>query len=483
MKRRGLRFKVPPMSDTPPVPADPVPGCELRRKPIVVTHTTVVRLALPMTLANMSTPLLGFVDAAVIGRLGQPALLGAIAAAAVIFDFVFWGLGFLRLGTAGMTAQAVGAGDRDEERATLVRALLLAVALGLLVILLQKPIAAIAFAALGATPEVTAAARGYYDIRIWSAPFALVNYVVLGAVIGRGRTDIGLLLQVLINLGNIVLNVTLVAGLGLGVRGSATGTLVAEGLGAAAGLLVLLRLHGRFAIDWRRAADRVALRRMLGVNRDIMIRSASLIFAFAFFTAQGARGGDVTLAANAVLMNLFLVSAFFLDGFATAAEQMCGQSVGAGDGAGFRRAVGLTSLWCVIFSGGVTCLAFAGGGLFVDVVSTSPAVREAARAFLPFAALTPLVGAMAFEFDGVFIGATWTRAMRDLMLASLAIYLALFFALRPFGNTGLWLALLGFLGARGALQGWRYGALTRATFGNGRARGGPMAADAAEPSR
>ena len=438
---------------------------EARR--VTVTHATVARLALPMTLAHMSTPLLGFADAAVIGRLGQPALLGAIAAAAVIFDFVFWALGFLRLGTAGMTAQAVGAGDVAEQRATLLRSLLLALVLAALVVVLQKPIAAIAFAALDATPAVTAAARAYYDIRIWSAPFALVNYVVLGAVIGRGRADIGLLLQILINLGNIAFNVTLVAGFGLGVRGSAFGTLTAEGIGAAVGLLVVARLYGRFAIDWAGLRDAAALRRMVGVNRDIMIRSASLIFAFAFFTAQGARGGDVVLAANAVLMNLFLISAYFLDGFATAAEQMCGQSVGAGDGAGFRRAVALTSLWCAAFSAAATVLALAGGGAFIDLVSTSPAVRAAARADLVFAALTPICGAMAFEFDGVFIGATWTRDMRNLMLAALAIYFGLFFALRPFGNAGLWTALLGFLVARGLLQGWRYRVLVAATFPHG----------------
>ncbi len=431
---------------------------------VAVTHAAVIRLALPMTLAHMSTPLLGFADAAVIGRLGEPALLGAIAAAAVIFDFVFWGLGFLRMGTAGLTAQAVGAGDLAAERATLLRALLLALGLGTLLIALQRPIASVAFAALGATPAVTAAARSYYDIRIWSAPFALTNYVVLGAVIGRGRTDLGLVLQVLINLSNIALNVALVAGAGLGVRGSAVGTLLAEGVGAAVGLAVLARLHGRFAVDWAALRDRAALSRMLGVNRDIMIRSAALIFAFAFFTAQGARGGDVVLAANAVLMNLFLISAYFLDGFATAAEQMCGQSVGAGDGAGFRRAVGITALWCAAFSGAVTLIAFAGGGLFIDVVTTSPAVREAARLFLPFAALTPLCGAMAFEFDGVFVGATWTRDMRNLMLLSLGLYLALFAALRPLGNAGLWTALLGFLLARGLLQGWRYRALAGSTF-------------------
>ena len=200
----------------------------------------------------------------------------------------------------------------------------------------------------------------------------------------------------------------------------------AEVLGTALGLAVLVRLTGRFTIDGKRLSDGRALRRMLGVNRDIMIRSASLIFAFAFFTAQGARGGDIALAANAVLMNLFLISAFFLDGFATAAEQMCGQCVGAGDREGFRRAVRLTSLWCAVFSAAVSLLALIGGGSFIDTVSTSAPVRELARFYLPFAALTPLCGAMAFEFDGVFIGATWTRDMRNLMLVALAIYLALF---------------------------------------------------------
>ena len=203
---------------------------------------------------------------------------------------------------------------------------------------------------------------------------------------------------------------------------------------------------------------------MVGINRDIMIRSAALIFAFAFFTAQGARGGDIALAANAVLMNLFLVSAYFLDGFATAAEQMCGQSIGARDPAGFRKAVKLTTFWCLAFSTAVSLLALVGGGAFIDIVSTSDGVRHFARAFLPYAALTPLVGALAFEFDGVFIGATWTRDMRNLMLASLAIYLGLFVALKPWGNAGLWIALLGFLAARGALQGWRYRVLVAATF-------------------
>jgi MATE family multidrug resistance protein len=440
-------------------------GAAARQRPVRVTHASVLRLALPMTLAHMSTPLLGFADTAVIGRLGQASLLGAIATCAVIFDFTFWPLGFLRLGTSGLVAQATGAGAGEEERATVLRALILAAFLAAALVALQRPIAWIAFTAMDASPEVTAAARSYFDIRIWAAPFTLVNYVVLGTVTGRGRTDIGLVLQVLINLVNIVFNVTLVMGLGLGVRGSALGTLAAEGLGCLVGLLVLYHLYGpRFAVPWRLLRDRARLARMVGVNRDIMIRSAALIFAFAFFTAQGARGGDLVLAANAVLMNLFLITAYFLDGFATAAEQMCGQSVGAGDPSGFRRAVRLTTFWCLILSTVATALAFFGGGAFIDLVSTDPAVRHLARLYLPFAALTPVLGALAFEFDGVFIGATWTSDMRNLMLVALGLYLALFLALRSFGNTGLWLALLGFLAARGGLQAWRYGWLASRTF-------------------
>ncbi len=341
----------------------------------------------------------------------------------------------------------------------------MALALGLLVLALQRPIAWVAFTAMDATPDVTAAARAYFDIRIWSAPLTLVNYVVLGAVIGRGRADVGLVLQVFINLLNILLNVGLVMGLDWGVRGSAWGTLGAELMGGVAGLLVLGRLITlRRPPPWRLLLDPARLRRMAGMNRDIMIRSAALIFAFAFFTAQGARGGDAILAANAVLMNLFLINAYFLDGFATAAEQMCGQSVGARDAFGFRRAVRLTSLWCAAFSLLASSLAFVGGGTFIDVVTTNPEVRHLAREFLPFAALTPVVGAMAFEFDGVFIGATWTRDMRNLMLAALCLYFVLFLILRPLGNAGLWMAILGFLAARGALQGWRYRALVSATF-------------------
>ncbi|HWG04784.1 MAG TPA: MATE family efflux transporter, partial [Beijerinckiaceae bacterium] len=264
---------------------------------------------------------------------------------------------------------------------------------------------------------------------------------------------------------NIVLNIGLVYGMALGVRGSAIGTLISEILGAGAGFFMMRHLDASaLAFDWRHVFQRVALLRMAGVNRDIMIRTAALMVAFAFFTGEGARGGDVMLAANATLMNLFMFSAFFLDGFATAAEQLCGQSIGAGDAVGFREAVRLTSLWSLVFAAAVSLLAFAFGRWFIDFVTTNADVRVYARSFLSFAALTPLCGALAFQFDGVFIGATWTRDMRNLMLAALAIYFATFYALRGFGNAGLWTALLAFLLARGLLQLWRYPMLARSAF-------------------
>ena len=433
-------------------------------KPVEATHRAVLRLAIPLTLAHMTTPLLGLVDATVIGRLGQAHLLGAVAAASTVANFVFWMLGFLRMGTAGLTAQAVGAANADEQRVVLARALALAVGIGVVLIVLQKPLGWLGFALIDASPEVTAAARLYFDIRIWSAPFALVNYVALGALVGSGRADLGLAVQIFLNLLNVALNILFVAGFGWGVAGSAFGTLLSELAAAALGLALFRWLGWRVAAPWREIVERSGLMRMLAVNRDIMIRTAALLFAFGFFTAQGARGGDVTLAANAVLMNLFMLVTYFLDGFATAAEQMAGQSVGARDEAGFRRSVRLAGLWCGGFGVAGLALALAGGEALIDFISTNADVRAAAARDLAFAALAPLVGAPAFLFDGVFIGATWTRDMRNLMLAALALYLAAFMALRGFGNAGLWTALLIFLAARGALQALRYPTLTRRTF-------------------
>jgi multidrug resistance protein, MATE family len=443
-----------------------VPDTSARINPPRVSHARVVRLALPMTLAHLSTPLLGIADAAIIGRLGQAHLLGAIAAAAVIFDFIFWSFGFLRMGTAGLTAQALGAGDAAEQCATLIRALIVAVCIGAAMILLQAPIAWVSFVALDASPKVTGAARLYFDIRIWSAPFVLVNYAVVGAIVGRGRTGVALVLQALMHLVNIAFNIALVYGLALGVRGSAAGTLAAELLGALAGFFVVWRMYGGLfrADDAALLLDRGKIVRMFAINRDIFIRNTALLFAFAFFTAQGARGGDIVLAGNAILINLILVAAYFLDGFGTAAEQMCGQAIGARDAHGFRAAVRITAIWSFAFAAGLAAVALVSGKPFIDFLTTEPQVRAFARDYLLFAALAPLAGALAYELDGVFVGATWTRDMRNMMVVSLALYIASFYLLRPFGNAGLWFSLLFFLLARGLTQAWRYRKLSALSF-------------------
>ena len=434
-------------------------------RPIEVTHRRMLALALPMTLSHVTTPLLGLVDATVIGRLGEAHLLGAVALGAVIFDFVFWSFGSLRMATAGLTAQATGAGDRRQVDSTLARALLVAALVGLLLILLQWPIARLAFSLAGASEAVTGALSTYFFLRIWAAPFTLANYVILGSTLGRGRTDLGLFLQVAINLINIALTSFLVLVLDYGVAGAAIGTALAEVTGVGLGIAVLRRLGSNpFAVAWSEVLHRAAMLQTLAVNRDIMIRNVALILAFAIFSALGARSGDVTLAANAVLYNMFLIGGYFLDGFATAAETLCGQSIGARNERSFRRAIVLSLGWSLGFGLAVSAIFLAGGGLFIDFVSTSPDVRAYAREYLVFAAVTPLAGAAAFAFDGIYTGATWTRSMRNLMLIAFAAYCAVLLAMGGLGNTGLWIALLIFLGTRGIGQAILYPRLTRKTF-------------------
>jgi MATE family multidrug resistance protein len=430
-----------------------------------ISHRRILTLALPMTLSHVTTPLLGLVDATVIGRLGEAHLLGAVALGAVIFDFVFWSFGSLRMATAGLTAQATGAGNRHEVDLTLARAFLVAGVTGLLLILLQWPIATLAFSMAGASQAVTDALSTYFFIRIWAAPFTLANYMILGSTLGRGRTDLGLLLQVAINVANIVFTMALVLGFGLGIAGAAIGTALAEVMGAGLGIVVLRRLGSNpLAVTWPEVLNRAAMLQTLAMNRDIMIRNVALILAFSIFSALGARSGDVTLAANAVLYNMFLIGGYFLDGFATAAETLCGQSIGARDERSFRRAIHLSLGWSLGFGLAVSALFLIGGGFFIDFVSTNPDVRSYARDYLVFAALTPLFGAAAFAFDGIYTGATWTRSMRDLMVIAFIAYGAILLAAGDLGNTALWIALLTFLSARGLGQFILYPRLAKKTF-------------------
>lgn len=431
-----------------------------------VTTAQVFAIAGPAMVANLTTPLIGIVSTTAIGRLGDATLLGGVAMASVLFDCMFWLFGFLRMSTVAFTAQSLGAGETNELRAILLRGLIVAALVGGALIALQVPLATVLLNAMGGSEGVTRAARTYFAIRIWSSPLALGNYVMLGWLIGQARARLALGTQVTINLINMAATVLLVLVFDFGIAGAAIAAVIAEAAGLVLGLLIARHLsNGQFAASRALLFDRAKLRRMLAVNRDIMIRTASLIAAFLFFTAQGARAGDMTLAANAVLNNFLLIGAFFLDGLANAAEQLCGRSYGARDKAAFAGAVKLVVSWGFGFALAVAACFLLFGTVFIDLMTASAEVRRIARDYLPFVIFAPLLGVFAFAFDGIYIGATWARDMRNLMVLSLVIFLGAWFALRSFGNAGLWGALLVHYAARGGLEALRYPVLLRKTFG------------------
>ena len=423
-------------------------------RPFVITSRTVFRIAAPMTLAYATVPLLGIVDTGVVGRLGDPLALAGLAAGAVAFDLVYGALNFIRAGTTGLVAQAFGRGDRAGEEAVFWRGAALGLAVGLLVALLGPLIAWTGTRGVGVEGEVASALTVYVTVRALGAPFSLVNYAILGYVLGRGEAGLALGLTTLLNGTNIALSVALGLGLGWGVAGVAWATVAGEALATLAGLLILWRRFARASERPGRARllDPRAARRFFSLNGDIFVRSLCLLGAFALFARFGAGEGPLTLASNAILMNLFLLSAYVLDGLATAAEQLAGRAIGARWPPAFDRAVSLSLRWSFALTAAMFALFVAFGPLLIDAMTTAPELRERAREFLLYAALTGPVGALAFVMDGVFIGATWSRDMRDTMIASLALFVALALGLREvLGNHGLWLALLAFLLARGAL--------------------------------
>ncbi|WP_245489648.1 MULTISPECIES: MATE family efflux transporter [unclassified Mesorhizobium] len=417
----------------------------------VVTNRSVLAIAVPMTLAYLTTPLLGIVDTAVVGQFGDAALLGGLAAGSLVFDVVFTTFNFLRSGTTGLVAQAFGRGDALEEQAVLWRAVLIAIVAGVVLAALSPLFAVAGQWFMGAEPRVSAAMSVYIRIRLLAAPFSLINYAILGYVLGRGEGGLGLMLQAVLNGINIVLCFLLGLELGWGVAGVAWATVTGEFFAMLLGLaIVLSRFHKLERPSRRRILDLPAYRHMLSLNRDIMIRSFSLLAAFALFTRQGAQFGTVTLAANAVLMNFFLIAGYFLDGFATAAEQLAGRAIGAQAPAPFRQAVRLTLIWGFGLAGIATLILLTAGTGLVALVTTSPEVREVADTYLPWAAFTALSGVLAFQMDGVFIGATWSRDMRNMMLLSFLAFSAALITLAPaFGNNGLWASLHVFLLVRG----------------------------------
>ncbi|MGY6410494.1 MAG: MATE family efflux transporter [Alkalilacustris sp.] len=412
-------------------------------------------------LANATVPILGLVDTAVVGQMGQAAPIGAVGVGAIILSAVYWVFGFLRMGTTGLVAQAVGARDEAETGAILTRALMIAGLAGLALIALQGPLSWAAFRLAPASDAVEGLARDYLAIRIWGAPATIALYALTGWLIATERTRGVLGLQLWINGLNIGLDLWFVLGLGWGVQGVAAATLIAEWSGLALGLWLC---RGAFAgaawRDWGRVLDPARLRRMLSVNGDIMIRSVLLQASFVSFVFVGAGFGDEALAANQVLLQFLNVAAYALDGFAFAAEALVGQAVGARSVAGLRRAGRLASLWglgaALVLAGGF----WVGGPWLIAVMARDVAVQAAAVGWLPWVVAGTVLSLAAYMLDGIFIGATETRAMRNAMLVSVAIYgVALVVLTALLGATGLWAALMVLNLARAATLARAYPAL------------------------
>jgi len=422
-----------------------------RPRSFAVTNRLVLSIAVPMTFAYLTTPLIGITGTAVVGQLGDAALLGGLAVGALAFDIVFATFNFLRSGTTGLVAQALGRGDTQEEQAVFWRAFAIALAIGLVLVAAAPLVVEATGWFVGPSPEVAAAMAAYVGIRIMSAPLALSNYAVLGYVLGRGEGTTGLVVQAVLNGVNIGASILFGLVLGWGIAGVAWGAVLGELAGFLAGLAILLpRFRRAGMVSRARLADPVAFVATLGVNRDIMIRSFVLIGSFALLTRQGAHFGTVTLAANAVLMNIFLFCGYFLDGFATAAEQLAGRAIGARYAPAFYRTVRLTARWGFGLAFVLSAFFLVFGGHFVALVTTAQDVRAVAMDYLPWAALTAVSGVLAFQMDGVFIGATWSRDMRNMMLVSFALYVAALWSFgTSFGNHGIWAALHVFLLARG----------------------------------
>lgn len=425
----------------------------------------VLALAVPIMLANASTPLIGFVDAAVVGRLGDAALIGGVALGSAIFNAIYWCVGFLRMSTTGFAAQALGARDSVEIAATLVRALLIACVIGTGIVVLQVPVQKAFLWALGGSPAVQAATMAYFDWRIWAAPAGLVNFALLGWFIGLGRTMVAFWLQVLANMLNIGFALIFVPVLDWGVSGVGLAAFLGEWAAAIGGLVIAAReLRARGAASGRAAVFAPAkLRAMFAANRDIMIRTVCVLAASQIFLRLSAGQGDAALAANALLLTLLTITYFMLDGYAHATETLVGQAIGARDRPRLDRSVHLAAIAAGITGVVAGIVIWASSETIIAFISTNADVRSLTSSYVVWAALLPFIGVWCFLLDGVFIGATWTADMRDMMLLSFGVYLATLAILAPaFGNHGIWAAHCVFFIARAITLAWKYPELARA---------------------
>lgn len=419
----------------------------------------VWRIALPMMLSGVSVPLLGMVDTGVTGHLDDAAYLGAVAVGGAVFSFLYTGVNFLRMGTTGIAAQACGAGDAEGLRNSLGQALVVAQLIAVFLLLLQLPLATLGIHLLGPDPGIVPHAREYIGIRIWSAPATLASYALIGWFIGLQNARVPLIIVLVTNSVNIVLDLLFVVVLGMTVDGVAAASVIAEYSGVAVGVAFaiaeLRRRGGHWDLDRLTSLREYAA--FFAINANLFLRTMALIFALAMITAQGARLGTLVLAANAILMNLQHLLSFALDGIANAAEALAGKAIGARSREALRRAVGLTLRWSLGFAAGFSLLYAVAGPLFIYALTDLEDVRDTALTYLPWLVLSPLVSCWSFLYDGVFVGATRAKEMRDIMLVStFVVFIPAWYLLQPLGNHGLWLAFTLFMASRGIGMAWYY---------------------------
>lgn len=437
-----------------------------------MTHKRVWSLAWPMMLSNITVPLLGLVDTAVIGHLPEPHHLGAVAVGSMIFSILYWAFGFLRMGTTGMVAQASGRDDGERIRTLLGQSLILGVGIGLLILLLRTPLTDLALQLMDPEAAVLASAAEYTAIRAFGAPAVLCNFALLGWFVGNQNTRIALILLTSTNLLNMLLDLLFVFGFGMAADGVALATVCAEYFSLLLGLWFCRRMLGRIPGAWawqqlRRLGD---YRELISVNRYLFVRTLLLLMTFAFFTAQGARQGTDILSANAVLLNFLLLISNALDGFAHATEALTGKALGQKRRQGFYQVLVCATFWSAISAVLLTLAFWLGGKPIIWLLTDIADVREQAVRYLPWIILLPLIGTWSFLLDGIFIGTTQVRAMQNTMLVSvLLVFAPVWWLAQPLGNHGLWLAFLSLFAARGLTGAWVFWRLQRqdAWFGKG----------------
>ena len=412
----------------------------------------ILALAIPAIIANITTPLLSLVDIAIVGRLGSPAYVGAVAVGGTLFSMLYWLFSFLRFGTSGLTAQSLGEGNDEKLRLTLLRSLMIAAIASLLLILLHRPLGGIALDFMDTDAETRRLAEIYFNLLIFGAPAVLAQYALTGWFVGRQDTRTPMWLSLVINVTNIGVSLILVFGLGMKIEGVALGTLIAQWVGSIAGLTVAAKRISLRRINLRSVINLPELKRFFSVNFDIFLRTLCLIAVSVWFTRSGASQGPEILAVNSMLLQLFILFSYFMDGFAFAAEALCGKLVGAGEHLQLKKAISTLLRWGLSMAVIFTVIYAAGGEAFLRLLTDDGGIIHASEPYRLWAAAIPLAGFMAFTADGIVIGLTRTRVMLGSMAIATAAYFILWFWLSPIlGNHALWIAFLTYLLLRGVL--------------------------------